>query len=67
MALSKEDEAKKIALMRLGMSEKAALDVIDCDHEIDRGIAQDFDLDPETEKMAKEIRKLNHKKETHSL
>ena len=42
MALSKEDERKKIALMRLGMSEQAALDVIECDHEIDRGVPQQF-------------------------
>lgn len=62
MALSKEDEAKKIALMKLGMSEKAALDVIDCDHEIDRGITQDFDLDPETEKMAKKFANATTKK-----
>jgi hypothetical protein len=62
MALSKEDERKKIALMRLGMSEQAALDVIDCDHEIDRGIAQEFDLDPETEKMAKKFANATTKK-----
>jgi hypothetical protein len=62
MALSKEDERKKIALMRLGMSEQAALDVIDCDHEIDRGIAQEFDLDPETEKMAKKFANVTTKK-----
>lgn len=62
MALSKEDERKKIALMRLGMSEKAALDVIDCDHEIDRGIPQAFDLDPETEKMAKKYANATTKK-----
>ena len=62
MALSKEDERKKVALMRLGMSEQAALDVIDCDHEIDRGIAQEFDLDPETEKMAKKFANATTKK-----
>lgn len=62
MALNKEDEAKKIALMRLGMSEQAALDVIDCDHEIDRGIPQAFDLDPETEKMAKKYANSTTKK-----
>lgn len=62
MALSKEDERKKVALMRLGMSEQAALDVIDCDHEIDRGIAQEFDLDPETEKMAKKFANVTTKK-----
>ena len=62
MALSKEDKRKKVALMRLGMSEQAALDVIDCDHEIDRGIAQEFDLDPETEKMAKKFANATTKK-----
>ena len=62
MALSKEDERKKVALMRLGMSEQAALDVIDCDHEIDRNIPQDFDLDPETEKMAKKYANATTKK-----
>jgi predicted RND superfamily exporter protein len=62
MALSKEDERKKIALMKLGMSEQAALDVIDCDHEIDRNIPQDFDLDPETEKMAKKFANATTKK-----
>ena len=62
MALSKEDERKKINLMRLGMSEKAALDVIDADHEIDRGIRQEFDLDEETEKMAKKYANATTKK-----
>lgn len=62
MALSKEDERKKINLMRLGMSEKAALDVIDADHEIDRGIRQEFDLDEETEKMAKKYANSTTKK-----
>ena len=62
MALSKEDERKKVALMRLGMSEKAALDVIDADHEIDRGISQEFDLDEETEKMAKKYANATTKK-----
>ena len=62
MALSKEDERKKVALMRLGMSEQAALDVIDCDKEIDRGIPQEFDLDPETEKMAKKFANATTKK-----
>ena len=62
MALSKEDERKKVALMRLGMSEQAALDVIECDHEIDRGEAQAFDLDPETEKMAKKFANATTKK-----
>lgn len=62
MALSKEDETKKVNLMRLGMTEKEALDVIACDHEIDRGIAQEFDLDPEKEKMAKKFANATTKK-----
>ena len=48
--------------MRLGMSEQAALDVIDADHEIDRGIRQEFDLDEETEKMAKKYANATTKK-----
>lgn len=62
MALSKEDEIKKVNLMRLGMTEMEALDVIDCDHEIDRGVAQAFDLDPEREKMAKKFANATTKK-----
>lgn len=62
MALSKEDEIKRVNLMRLGMTEKEALDVIACDHEIDRGIAQEFDLDPEREKMAKKFANATTKK-----
>ena len=62
MALSKEDEIKKVNLMRLGMTEMEALDVIACDHEIDRGIAQEFDLDPEREKMAKKFANATTKK-----
>lgn len=62
MALSKEDERKKVNLMRLGMSEKAALDVIECDHEIDRGERQEFDLSPEQEKMAKKFANATTKK-----
>ena len=62
MALSKDDEAKKVALMRLGMTEMEALDVIECDHEIDRGVAQAFDLDPEREKMAKKFANSQTKK-----
>lgn len=62
MALSKADEIKKVNLMRLGMTEKEALDVIDCDHEIDRGIAQEFDLDPAREKMAKKFANATTKK-----
>ena len=49
MALSAEDKRKVQACMVLGMTEKEALDVVACDHEIDRGIAQDFDLEYSSE------------------
>lgn len=62
MALSAEDKRKVQACMALGMTEKEALDVVACDHEIDRGIAQDFDLDPEREKMAKKFANATTKK-----
>lgn len=62
MALSAEDKRKVKACMALGMTEKEALDVVDCDHEIDRGIAQEFDLDPEREKMAKKFANATTKK-----
>lgn len=62
MALSKEDATKKRNLMALGMTEAEALDVIECDHEIDRGIPQEFDLDPEREKMAKKFANSTTKK-----
>ena len=62
MALSAEDKRKVQACMVLGMTEKEALDVVACDHEIDRGIAQDFDLDPEREKMAKKFANATTKK-----
>ena len=62
MALSAEDKRKVQACMVLGMSEKEALDVVACDHEIDRGIAQEFDLDPEREKMAKKFANATTKK-----
>ena len=62
MALSAEDKRKVQACMALGMTEQEALDVVACDHEIDRGIAQDFDLDPEREKMAKKFANATTKK-----
>lgn len=62
MALSAEDKRKLQACMGLGMTEKEALDVVACDHEIDRGIAQEFDLDPEREKMAKKFANATTKK-----
>ena len=48
--------------MALGMTEKEALDVVACDHEIDRGVAQEFDLSPEQEKMAKKFANSTTKK-----
>ena len=62
MALSAEDKRKFNACLALGMTEQEALDVVACDHEIDRGIAQDFDLDPEREKMAKKFANATTKK-----
>ena len=62
MTLSAEDKRKFNACLALGMTEQEALDVVACDHEIDRGIAQDFDLDPEREKMAKKFANATTKK-----
>lgn len=62
MALNKDDQRKYDNCRLLGMSHKEALDVIDCDKEIDRGVAQSFDLDPETEKMAKKFANATTKK-----
>lgn len=62
MALSAEDKRKVQACRALGMTEQEALDVVACDHEIDRGIAQEFDLDPEREKMAKKFANATTKK-----
>lgn len=65
MKLSAVEQDKFTALLRLGMSDKAALDVIDCDREIDRGIPQAFDLSPKEEKQAKKFANATtHKKPT---
>ena len=62
MALSKADEAKKIALMRnLHLTEAEALDVIDADKCIDRGEKMEFDLPEDKAKVAKEYAKINAK------
>lgn len=62
MALTKDEQRKYNALRALGESHQSALDVIECDKEIDRGVAQAFDLDPETEKMAKKFANATTKK-----
>lgn len=62
MALSKADEAKKIALIQqLHLTEAEALDVIEADRQIDRGEPMEFDLDAEKAKIAKEYAKINAK------
>lgn len=62
MVLTPEDKRKVQNCMLLGMTEKEALDVVMCDHEIDKGIPQEFDLDPEKEKMAKKFANATTKK-----
>lgn len=62
MVLTPEDKRKVQNCMILGMTEKEALDVVMCDHEIDKGIPQEFDLDPEKEKMAKKFANATTKK-----
>jgi hypothetical protein len=51
MVKTNEEQIK--AMRRLGMTEEEIQDVLQCDKEIDRGKRMDFDLDKETEKMAK--------------
>lgn len=48
------------ALLKLGLSEKEALEVLETDKEIDRG-AKLFELDPELEKGAKKARRAERK------
>lgn len=62
MVLTPEDKRKVQNCMLLGMTEKEALDVVMCDHEIDKGIPQEFDLDPEKKKMAKKFANATTKK-----
>lgn len=67
MALSKADEAKKIALMQnLHLTEAEALDVIEADKGIDRGEPMEFDLDEEKAKIAKGYARVNAKKERNA-
>ena len=40
-------------MKHLGCTKEEALEIIECDKAIDRGEKMDFDLDPETEKLAK--------------
>ena len=59
MATQKEN------IMRvLGVSSEEADEILACDKEIDRGKRMDFDLDPETEKMAKKFANVTERKPT---
>ena len=60
MAKTNEEQIK--AMRRLGMTEEEIQDVLQCDKEIDRGKRMDFDLDPETEKMAKKYANVGTRK-----
>lgn len=62
MKLTPDEQHKFNGLKKLGMSDLEAYDVIDCDREIDKGIEQAFDLDKETEKMAKKYANSTTKK-----
>ena len=42
-------------MKHLGCTKEEALEIIECDKAIDRGEKMDFDLDPETEKLAKKM------------
>jgi hypothetical protein len=53
--MAKTNDEQIFAMRRLGMTEEEIADVLQCDKEIDRGKRMDFDLDPETEKMAKKF------------
>lgn len=59
MATQKEN------IMRvLGVSSEEADEILACDKEIDRGKRMEFDLDPETEKMAKKFANVTERKPT---
>ena len=55
--MAKTNDEQIFAMRRLGMTEEEIEDILRCDKEIDRGKRMDFDLDPETEKMAKKYAK----------
>lgn len=58
-------ESEKDRLMRiLGIDAKTAEDVIKTDKMIDRGERTPYDLDPETEKMAKKFANVKDRKPT---
>ena len=61
-------ETQKEKLMRvLKVSEEEALEIMKADKAIDRGERMEFDLDPETEKMAKKFANVKGKKKPINL
>lgn len=61
-------ETQKEKLMRvLKVSEEEALEIMKADKAIDRGERMEFDLDPETEKMAKKFANVQEKKKPIKL
>ena len=60
--MAKTNDEQIFAMRRLGMTEEEIEDVLRCDKEIDRGKRMDFDLDPETEKMAKKYANVGTRK-----
>lgn len=61
-------ETQKEKLMRvLKVSEEEALEIMKADKAIDRGERMEFDLDPETEKMAKKFANVKDKKKPINL
>jgi hypothetical protein len=60
--MAKTNDEQIFAMRRLGMTEEEIADVLQCDKEIDRGKRMDFDLDPETEKMAKKYANVGTRK-----
>ena len=60
--MAKTNDEQIFAMRRLGMTEEEIEDVLRCDKDIDRGKRMDFDLDPETEKMAKKYANVGTRK-----
>lgn len=61
-------ETQKERLMRvLKVSEEEAFEILKADKAIDRGERMEFDLDPETEKMAKKFANVQDKKKPIQL
>lgn len=57
-----KDKNKIQALMKLGMTEEEALQVIADDDDIDHNKAKDFDLTPEQQKIAKKYKNVGTRK-----